>query len=334
MTDIQSNVLQAFNTWYGGLKAMKRYGGRPAKGIVAAALVVLERLRQDCRLDISAHLAEGGAQIAGLNLSALKPILTRFREERPFPSEGGRTNRGNNHPIQQMLQSLYEAGFANLPEPNRYELIDRLQKQLVQSLDAYYTLERISFSFDPTKPARVLIGDILENAKNRGQSGPVAQHLVGAKLAIRFPDIAVDNFPSSAADDPAGRSGDFLVGRTVFHITVAPNMRLLQRCQENLRQALSCILLVPEQKLPAVRALLETERLESRVAAESLESFIGQNVSELAKFVPEGLIRQFAALLDMYNRRVRQAETDMSLLITVPASLEMHKEQSHGYRDS
>ena len=68
-------TVASFKAWYRGLATMKRYGGRPAKGTVAAALVVLERLREDCDLTMDAHLAPGGAQIAGLNLPALRKIL-------------------------------------------------------------------------------------------------------------------------------------------------------------------------------------------------------------------------------------------------------------------
>lgn len=321
MARTESEVRQAFDLWYQALKPMKQYGGRPAKGTVAAALIVLERLREDCKLDLGAHLARGGAQIAGLSLSSLRKILERFGETRPFPSEGGRTNRGNNLPVQLMLDCLANSGLSTFSKSTRTSLLDKLQGFLVRSLDAYYALEGVSFDFDPSKPARHLIREILDKAKQRNQSGPVAQHLVGAKLAIRFPNMEITNFPYSAADDQAGRPGDFYIGNTAFHVTVAPNMHLVAKCAQNLREGLSVFLLVPDAKLNAARALLETENIETRVAAESVESFVGQNISELAEFTSAKFSLKMAALLAEYNQRVSVVETDDSLQIVVPASL-------------
>ncbi len=300
---------------------MKRYGGRPAKGAVAAALVVLERLRTKCELSIEGHLAEGGAQIAGLNLSSLRKILRRFGESRQFPSEGGRTNRGNNRAIRLLLESLSQAGFAALSKTDRVRLLDEFQGFLVESLDAYYALERVCFAFDRSKPPRNVIADILAAAQQRNQGGPVAQHLVGAKLAIRFPHLTVGNSSYSAADEQSGRAGDYHVGNTAFHVTVAPNMGHVKRCAQNVKDGLSAVVLVVDSKLTAARALLETESLQSKVVAESLESFVGQNLSELAEFAPAKFAAQLAGLLQEYNRRVAEVETDDSLLIELPAAL-------------
>jgi len=325
VTNIESKVKRKFKAWYDGLRPMKQYGGRPAKGTIAAALIVLERLRENCDLQLGSHLAKGGAQIAGLTISSLRKILKRFGETRPFPSEGGRTNRGNNRPIGLLLTALEDSGFGTLSRPDREALLDRLQSDLIRSLDGYYKLERICFEFLPTKPPRNLIGEILARAQQRNQSGPVAQHLVGAKLALRFPHIRIDNFAYSAADDQAGRPGDFHVGNTAFHVTVAPNMAHISRCDQNLKEGLSAYLLVSESKLTAARALVETEHLEGCVVAESVESFVGQNLSELAEFAPEKFSQKLSELLAEYNRRVEEVETDTSLLIEIPLPLRQHK---------
>ncbi|HLB74395.1 MAG TPA: DUF4928 family protein [Sedimentisphaerales bacterium] len=321
MADVDAQIRKSFQSWYSSLRPMKPYRGRPAKGLVAAALVVLERLRSTCELSLDAHLAEGGAQIAGLNLSSLRKILDRFGESRRFPSEGGRTNRGNNRPIQLLLESLSGAGFAALSEAERLPLLDEFQEFLVKSLNAYYNLERVRFDFDRSDPPRNVIADILAAAQERNQAGPVAQHLVGAKLAIRFPGLAVGNSPHSAADEQTGRSGDFHIGNTAFHVTVAPNMGHVKRCAQNVKDGLSAMVLVPDSKLAAARALLETEGIENKVVAESLESFIGQNLSELAEFAPAKFAENLSNLLGEYNRRVAEVETDESLMIELPATL-------------
>lgn len=305
---------------------MKQYGGRPAKGTIAASLVVLERLREECELSITAHLAEGGAQIAGLNLPSLRKILERFGENREFPSEGGRTNRGNNKPVSQLLTTLQDSGFDKLSQARRLQLIDGMQQFLVKSLDAYYNLQQIRFDFDANRPARNLVGEILSKAQERNQSGPVAQHLVGAKLTIRFPDITIGNFPYSASDDQAGRAGDFHVNNTAFHVTVAPNLHHVDRCAKNIRQGLAVFMLVADEKLLAARTLLETKNLDTKVAVESVESFVGQNLSEMSEFAPDRFAQKLGELLREYNRRVSEAETDGSLLIEIPAATRADEE--------
>ncbi|HWB20073.1 MAG TPA: DUF4928 family protein, partial [Phycisphaerales bacterium] len=232
---------------------MKQYAGRPAKGTIAAALIVLERLREKCALRLEDHLAEGGAQISGMSLPSLRKVLVRFGEKREFPSEGGRTNRGNNKPVREFLAAMSAAGLDRLGKNERSAAIDEMQGMLVDSLDAYYRLERIRFEFDSRKPARFMVAEILAKAAERQQTGAVAQHLVGAKLAIRFPEKTIPNFSYSAADDQGGRSGDFQVGGTAFHITVAPSKAHAARCAKNLRDGLAVFLIVDEANVDRAR---------------------------------------------------------------------------------
>lgn len=321
MADADAQIRRSFQSWYSALRPMKNYGGRPAKGAVAAALVVLERLRSKCELSLDAHIVEGGAQIAGLNLSSLRKVLDRFGESRPFPSEAGRTNGGNISAIRSLLESLSDAGFGALSEAKRLQLLDEFQEFLVRSLNAYYNLERVRFDFDPLKPPRNMIGDILAAAQQRNQGGPVAQHLVGAKLAIRFPHLSVANSSYSAADEQTERSGDFHIGKTVFHVTVAPNMGHVKRCAQNVKDGLFAMILVLDSKLTMARALLESENLQDKIVAESLESSLGQTLSECAEFSRANLAKNLGNLLREYNRRVAEVETDASLLIELPAAL-------------
>ena len=89
----KEKALEAFADWYEGLKIHTSSGG-PAKGTIAAGLVVLDRLKSDFVLDLEAHRAPGGSQIRGASGQAVKKILASFGETRPFAKEGGRTNRG------------------------------------------------------------------------------------------------------------------------------------------------------------------------------------------------------------------------------------------------
>lgn len=314
--------MDRFGAWFASLKPMKQYGGRPAKGTIAAALIVLERLRDHCDLRLEGHVAQGGAQISGMSHPALKKILARSGESREFPSEGGRTNRGNNTPVRQLLDALAAAGLASLNAAARTDAIDQMQRFLVQSLDAYFLLERIRIDFDALAPARSIVSNILGKARDRSQAGPVAQHIVGAKLAVRFPEMTIDNFSFSAADNQSGRPADFKVVETAIHVTVAPTPALADRCRQNIRDGLLVFVIVPDDVLAKARLRIDDAALIDRVAVESLESFVGQNISELSAFSSSRARDTLGDLLREYNRRVSKVETDGSLLIEIPPALD------------
>lgn len=308
----------SFDHWLTALPHLRRYGGLPPKGVIAAALIVLERLKKSCELSLDAHLAPGGAQIAGIGRPALAAILGRHGESRLFVSEAGRTNRGNNTPIRELLDTLDRAGLAQLSPVERQLALERMQARLVALVDGYFRVEALRFDFDPSVPARVLVRRILDAAEERQQSGPVAQHLVGAKLALRFPEVQVGNWGYSAADEQSRRSGDFEISNTAFHVTVAPQLPVVQRCNDNVANGIAAMLLVPDAKLGMARALIESENLGERIAAESIESFVGQNISELARFSRDQVAHTFYDLLHEYNRRVGEVESDSSLRIEIP----------------
>ena len=55
---------------------------------------------------------------------------------------------------------------------------------------------------------------------------------------------------------------------------------------------------------------------------ESIESFVSQNVEELSDFAGGNVSRNLRTLLAMYNMRVAEVETDLSLQIRIPSVLE------------
>jgi len=149
----------------------------------------------------------------------------------------------------------------------------------------------------------------------------VAQYLVGAKLECRFPDATVDNLSYSTADQQLGRSGDFLVGDTAFHVTVSPNPGHLERCQTNLRQGHRAFLLVPYSRLEGTRQNVSGTSLNERVSVEAIESFVSQNLEELAHFSSNERREHLRLLLETYNRRVDAVENDKSILVEIPENL-------------
>lgn len=169
-----------------------------------------------------------------------------------------------------------------------------------------------------------MVAELLAAAHSRGQDGYVAQHLVGAKLALRYrdqPEIEVANFAAAASDAQSGRSGDFQIGDTAFHVTTAPSEQNVTRCHENLVTGLGTYLLVPDAKLALARGLIDQAGFANSVTVDAIETFVGQNVAELGTFSREGVQRELALLLATYNNRVAAVETDRSLMIEIPSTL-------------
>jgi hypothetical protein len=317
---MKTSLLHSFKSWYRDLPIHKLSGG-PARGTIGAALVVLERLREDCCLDLAHHQAEGGAQIKGLSSQSVAKILKRFGEKRPFLKEGGRTNRGVPGDIEKMLEALRLHGIDRLQATKRAEGITDLQQFLVDRVREFHNRQRLKVVYDPSKSSWQAIADILSLARENGKEGMVAQYLVGAKLALRFPGLPVQNLSYSTADDQLGRPGDFYLGNTAFHVTVAPMPAVYEKCRQNIDQGFRVYLLVPDRALVGARQNVDTVA-SGKVAVESIESFVSNNVEELSEFTKDRLRDGFKRLLDEYNRRVDLVETDKSLLIALPKNLQ------------
>ena len=309
-------LLNVIDEWYNALPVHRSSGG-PAKGTISAALVVLERLKSNCNLDLESHRAPGGSQIKGASGQAVKKILERFGELRPFAKEGGRTNRGGPGDIKLLLDTLQKSKFDHLTEEQRNIILVELQRFLVGKVIEFHKKERIKLIYDTTKTTWQAVQVLLVLARENGKEGPLAQHLVGAKLELRFPDIAISSESYSTADDQLGRPGDFCIGDTAFHVTVAPMPALYQKCQKNLDDGYRVYLLVPDRTLTGARQNADLI-LPGKIAVESIESFISQNIEELSDFSKKKLTSGFRRLVESYNRRVENSETDKSLLIELP----------------
>ncbi len=283
-------VASGFAQWYACLPIHQASGG-PARGTIAAALVVLDRLKDKCDLSLESHRASGKSQIKGVSGAAVARILATFGETRHFLSEGGRTNRGGPGDIAKMLEVLKATRLDRLSADERKQAVTELQKFLVGKVRDLHNRERLKIIYHASRSTWQAICDLLAIARETGKEGPVAQYLVGAKLQLRFPDIEVRNESYSTADDQSGRPGDFQIGDTAFHITVAPAHALYEKCKRNIDKGFRVYLLVPDRCLIGARQNIETT-MQGQVAVESIESFVGQNVEELSTFSKSKLVDQ------------------------------------------
>ncbi|MCG3129551.1 MAG: hypothetical protein FLDDKLPJ_00284 [Phycisphaerae bacterium] len=309
--------------WFGKLEPDRRYKPLPPRGAVAAAIVVLEILKARFDLDPNAHVTKKKGQIAGMGKGAIQKVLAAHGEKRTFLKEGGRTNRGNHAIVASLLEAVTGARLDRVTDAERVTGLHAMQAYLTERVNDYFQQERIKVEFNPTSPARTFIANILVVAEKKSRADYVAQHLVGAKLAQRFPDATITNFAGSAADEQSGRVGDFQIGDAAFHVTISPTSEICAKCGANLKAGTSAVLLVPDGRLAAARELARQQGILDRIMVESIESFVGQNMAELSEFRRDRLRDELAQLVAEYNRRVEEVETDMSLLIDVPPALEL-----------
>ncbi len=93
-----------------------------------------------------------------------------------------------------------------------------------------------------------------------------------------------------------------------------------EKCRENLENGYRVFLLVPERALTGARQNAELI-VPGRIAVESIESFVGQNIEELSYFARDKLKHGFRRLIETYNKRVDTSETDKSILVEMPKNL-------------
>lgn len=316
-TQLEQKALEALSTWFSGLKRYPDKRGTPARGTIAAALVVLEHLKTDFSLNLDDHRAKGKGQMQGVSPGAVKKILAKHGESRDFLKEGGRTNRGAPGDVEKMLQALQL--LKNEQPKSRNQILDRLQGFLVEKVREYHKRQRLKIKYSTAVTTWQAVHDLLALAHELRKDAAVAQYLVGAKLKLKFPAADVRNESSSTADDPRKLAGDFQIGDTVFHVTVSPGQAIYDKSKANLDAGLKVYLLVPDGRLAGARQNAEGSAA-GQIAVESIESFVSQNIEELAGF-STARAEQIRQLLETYNERVSQVETDKSLLIEIPRNL-------------
>lgn len=315
---MRAELLEA---WLGELEAWYEehsVDGEIEQYNLCAALAVTERMRKKYPLDESDYITDKSqVRTSG---SLIRNILARFGEKRPYLSEGGRTTRASVVPAKNLASRLQAS--VNVPAASTINLgriLDQVQGWLVGKVqETYLDRQRLRVDIDLARSLREVVGAILGAAAEINKTGQVAQHLVGAKLAMRFPDMAIENHGATTADQQLGRKGDFQIDGTVFHVTVAPAEKLFLKCAENRREGLRPVVLVPNGRKSAAIQLAENQGIVRDVEVYGLEDFLGQNVGEMGRFEQDGIRETVKRLLETYNERVDVVETDKGLLIKIP----------------
>lgn len=308
---------QAFRQWVRSLPKEVSLEGLPPRGLVAAALCVLERLREKPSVNFRDHLTPKSGQIAGVTRAKQDAILARFGERRLYTKEGGRTNRGNHVHVEQMLKSIGSDGFVELSAEDQWAAIDDMQGILIEIVRKHFELAKLTFDIPQPLSAHGCVSAILEAASKVAKAGPVAQHLVAAKLRVRFPGTDIATFPVFAQDSQAGRKGDVVVNDMVFHVTIAPNDSHYLACSRNVAEGMLATLLVPSRLAGSTKQFLENTVESCGITVLGIEEFVAQNIGELSAFKSKDLAAKMGQLLREYNRIVDEHESDKSFMIDI-----------------
>lgn len=301
--------------------------GTVLPGVLATGLIVTGHIALG--FPLTEEKVAGKSQIKGLGGPAVAKVLAGYGETRKFLSEGGRTSRGSRSRGVELAFS-YSEKFAPLsPEDldavELEALVEIGQRWFVERIQAeYFSKQRIQADIFPNQPISLAVESLLKAGDEKGgnTAGAVAQHLVGAKLSLRFPDelIGLDSY--TTADQQTNRQGDFTVGDTAFHVTMRPTQSLMEnRCKANVSHGYRPVVLVPVELVAAAMQLAKIASLSDKVSIISIESFVGLNVEEMGVFRASEIRSGLRSLLEKYNERIVLAEADLSLQIEIPSNL-------------
>jgi hypothetical protein len=210
----------------------------------------------------------------------------------------------------------YGSIFTGLAQKEREQIILELIDVLVREINKWFDRQNLKIGFERQYSPVEWIHKILEEAKSKS-GGVVEQHLVGAKLQKRHTGVQISNFPGHTADVQTGRSGDFTVGDTVYHVTATPTPNVVQKCGENIKSGLHPVLLVPGDLVSKAKSFAEFAGLEKWLSVIAIEDFVALNIIEMATGNQAKFLEILQEIIAIYNERLEEVETDMSLKIEI-----------------
>lgn len=307
--EVRQQSRQILNLW---LESCTRHG-KIARNTVAMGIVVLDHLRRTCPVLRTEVVSQGG------EVSGARSGLGKTLESYGIPSSYLReitTRQG--HQDGQKLFEQFEWGkkIAELPRGERDDLLLELIENLKDVANNWLKRQILKPDLDRRQAPTTWVNVIIENAKGRS-GGIVEQHLVGAKLARRFKGISIPNHPAHAGDRQTERVGDFAISKLVYHVTAAPSRNVLQKCAGNTREGLHPVLLIPREQESKAQILAQDEGVAEELTIISLEDFVALNIIEVATEENKDFFSVLNEIVEIYNQRLAEVETDLSLQIEV-----------------
>lgn len=288
-------------------------GGKLSRNTIAVGLVVIDHLRISCPVTREDVISPGG-EIKGAR-SGLGIVLEKYGVPKSYLKEA--TTRQVHQDGQRLLELLeWGEGLCAIPQSVRDALLLSLAQSLSDKALDWLKRQNLKLDIDRRQAPTTWVHLIVENAKSRS-GGIVEQHLIGAKLERRFKGINIPNHPAHAADVQTAREGDFAISQNVYHVTASPGRGVIQKCAGNIRAGKFPILLVPSDQESKAKALAEDEGIEKELTIISIESFVALNIIELAIEEKKDFFGVLQEIVSVYNKRLGEVETDLSLQIDV-----------------
>lgn len=291
--------LTTFTTW---LDQHMTQGRRNIPARLLTLLGLLERLRETPDLDIERHRAPSGAQLIEHN-GFVDAALARFGVRSPVQEKGRRANNLNAW-SPALFDWLRTQGFSASAEDKRHEMITAAQSLAAERLVVINEDKPLVARYNKGTAVAV-IADILDQAQAKKRAKDVAEYLVGAKLEIRFGHGVVT--PKNVNTPNLGQLADFRIGNTAIEVTTHERADkahldqiagILQNTQ--LHVWLLTRLKDREKWQNAVEAVFGT--LTSRVVVGDVETFLGQNMSEMGQFRIDAVQAKLAELFERYDK--------------------------------
>ncbi|HYV37999.1 MAG TPA: DUF4928 family protein [Gemmataceae bacterium] len=293
---------------------VQRHMGQGKRAVVPArlqaALALLEKLRDLPSLTLEDHLARKGSS----GLKSHETFGDRAHARLGIAAinvNHGRRSSSLRDWGQELLDMVAGGGFAKLNGQAQQNAIDEMQGVFAAPLRSMLEQEPLSVHVR-NRSAESVIRDVLKQAEEKRKTGDVAEYLVRAKLFLRF-NLETPVYPANKSDrkargDPDARLGDIELATTVFEIAVGlPDEKHLKQIDNALESPDIEVWLLTRFDRVATWTNELAEYLETadvrRVIVTSVESFVGQNISELAKFSSSEKTAKLKELFHVYNTK-------------------------------
>ena len=303
---------ESFETLHKWIKSCTRRG-KISRNTVAVGIVVLDHLRRSCPVSRTDIISKGG-EVKGAR-AGLEEILAKYGVSSKYLKEV--TTRQAPQDGQKLFE-LFNWGrtLMALSNQERDKLLEDLIGETARLARVWLSRQSLKLELNRRHAPTAWIRLILENAKENS-GGVVEQHLVGAKLERRYEGITVPNHPAHAADRQTDRDGDFTIAQTVYHVTATPSRSVIQKCATNVKAGQHPVLLIPNDQEYRAKALAQDEGIEENITITSIEGFVALNIIEIATEKRTDFFGILQEIIQIYNKRLKQVETDLSLQIQV-----------------
>ena len=286
--------------------------GRYVPARLQTALALLESVRENASLQLDDHRASAGSS----GLRSHETFGNKAHERLgllPLNKNHGRRSSHLQEWGQRLLDTLKEAGLMGTSDPTQGKVLDEAQEAIGTILKRIAEQDPIRVH-SRGRSSEFVIGDILEQAADKGRIGDCAQYLVGAKLLLRFPDLEAQ-LPVMGANkgdrksfsDEAPRKADFELNDSAIEVAAGlPDAKHIEQVVSILDDTETEVWLLTRHR----HVSLWTQWVEEsagqdrrRVIVNSIEAFVGQNLTELGTFSNAGKSDQLRTLLEIYNTR-------------------------------